>query len=282
MQTALVADTIRPVLIGYLGITSDPLVAWTGPGVFAPTGTADDALNGQTFLPLAPFVKMSNIVEDQSIGGPVTLTVSGQDLDDVALRQVVRDKRAWRGKPAYLWLGLLNSNEYAVIADPVRIKTGVMTGMVVSRRVEEHTVSVEIDRDLGNARSAPFRWVDHTRLFPNDTGTTYVRKLANKPEGLTSSDINSYTVPIWHDPNDWSGYTGYGSYGGWCWLAIEIYGITSFKWLVFREWLLNQAPDWFFNFYTKRGEKLANYVKDRPKFKPIIKYFMDKVVVRYA
>ena len=211
MQSALVAGTVRPTLIGRLDIVSDPVVAWTGPGIFAPTGTDDAALNGQTFLPVAPFIKMSNILEDQSIGGPVTLTLAGHDLDEILLRQVVRDKRAWRGKPAYLWLGLLNSNEYSVIADPVRIKTGVIINMIVTRTKDEHTIAVAIDRDLGNARSAPFRWVDHTRLFPSDTFSTFVRKLANKPSGLTSSDVSGPGIT---SGQDWRSFAGYGSYYG--------------------------------------------------------------------
>ena len=189
MTTALDGATIRPVLIGYLAIDTDPVISWTGPGVFAPTGTDDAILNGKTFMPMAPFVKMSSILEDQSIGGPVTLTLSGHDLDEELLRQVVNDKRAWRGKAAYLWLGLLNSDEASVVADPVRIKTGVITNMVVSRTKDDMTVSVIIDRDLGNARSAPFRWIDHPRLFSTDTWSTYVKKLANKPRGLEASDV---------------------------------------------------------------------------------------------
>jgi hypothetical protein len=197
MVRPLHADTIvavqervvRPVLIGRLEIVSDPIIAWTGPGIFAPVSTGDAAMDGQTFSPLAPFLEMDNINENQSFGGPVTLTLTGHDLDVEALRQVVRDKRQWRGQKAWLWQGLLSADEKTVVLNPVRIKTGLMVHMSTLRDKQKATVSVIIDEDLGNAFSAPYRWIDHTRLFPTDTLSTYVIKLANKPEGLERADI---------------------------------------------------------------------------------------------
>ncbi len=205
MTTGVQAGVIRPVLIGRLDIATDPIVAWTGPGIFAPVGTGDAALDGQTFLPLAPFLEMSPIQEDQGIGGPVTLSLTGHDLDDEALRQIVRDKRKWRGQPAYLWLGLLNADEKTVIADPVRIKSGVMVSMLTLRNKETAEVRVTIDEDLGNARSAPYRWIDHARLFPADTFSAYIIKAANKPAGLEASDVRG-------QGGDWGG-SGWGGYG---------------------------------------------------------------------
>lgn len=415
MSNALQHRVVRPVLIGRLDIATDPITGWLGPGVFAPTGTGDDALDGQSFDPMGPFVGMDDIQEDQGIGGPVTLSLAGHDLDEALLRQIVRDKRTWRGRDAWLWLGLLETGaalrfngdqpagggetnpqyveipdvpehrlttqwtvegwarksvlnqtangasllekangpeaisvqfinqgvrvnaggsfsvlassviaadedvhvavtydnsgaagelklflngildastsgvaeaDYttpepiwlgrreghlkhtfkgvfddvrlwnvartqqqiyesmtrpvdpastglvgywklnegtgttaydatsygndgtlnggpawvdallpnqngAVVADPVRIKTGVMTSMKVKRDKDQATVSVTIDQDLGNARSAPYRWVDHTRLFPADAFSVFIQRLANKPQGLDRGDVIS-------------------------------------------------------------------------------------------
>ncbi len=71
----------------------------------------------------------------------------------------------------------------------MRIKTGVITQMFISRNQDKAVVGTTIDRDLGNARSAPFRWIDHPRLFATDTFSTFVIKLANKPAGLERSDV---------------------------------------------------------------------------------------------
>lgn len=188
MSTALVAGTVRPVLVGRLDILTDPITAWTGHGVFSPTGTGDTALDGQVFVGMAPFVELSQVLEDQGIGGPVTLTVTGHDLDEDALRQVVRDKRQWRLRKAWLWLGLLNVDEATVIADPVRIKTGIMVQMSVERKPDGPVAIVTIDRDLGFAKSGAFRWVDHPRLFPTDTWSTFVVELSNKPTGFELPD----------------------------------------------------------------------------------------------
>lgn len=184
VETALQGSNLTLVLIGRLDFDGDPIKSWTGPGTFAPSGSGDAALDGQTFDPLAPFISITEISEDQSIGGPTTLQLAGHDLDEEALIQAVKNKNAWRGKPAYLWIGILNADEYTVLADPVRIKTGVMTNIRTNRGEDGASVSVTIDRDLGNAKAAPFRWVDHPRFYSADTFSSFVVKLANKPKGL--------------------------------------------------------------------------------------------------
>lgn len=188
MSTAISESVVRPVLIGRLAITGDPVTAWTGPGLFAPTGTGDAELDGFTFDSVEGFVDVSSIKEDQGIGGPVTITAQAHDLDSTLLRQVVRDKRTWRGQPAYLWLGLLDENSL-VVSHPTRIKTGVMTSMEVKRGRDGASILVTLDQDFGNARSAPFRVIDHPRIWPDDTFATFVQKLSNKPGGLERKDV---------------------------------------------------------------------------------------------
>lgn len=190
MVTALEASAVRAVLIGRFDILTDPLVAWTGPGTFAPTATGDAALDGQTFFGMAPYIELSNVVEDQGIGGPTTIVVSGQDLDEELLRQIIRDKRQWRGRGAWLWLGLLNVDEATVIANPVRMKTGVITQMVVTRDGETASVAVTIDRDLGRAQGALWRWLDHTRIYGADTWSTFIIALSNQPDGITDRSLH--------------------------------------------------------------------------------------------
>lgn len=195
MQEGLEARAVRPVLIGRLDILGDPVFAWTGPGLFAPSGTGDSALDGQTFSPSAAFVNISAISEDQSTGGPVTVTATAHKDDEPLLRQVVRDKKTWRGRPAYLWLGLLNADEDTVLANPVRIKTGVMASMVFQRNTDSAVVDVVIDVDLSNAGSASFRLIDHARIHPSDTFSSYIIKLSNQPQGFQSPSIQFNQSP---------------------------------------------------------------------------------------
>ena len=189
METALEAASLRPVLIGRLDFATDPITAWNGPGIFAPSGSGDAALDGQTFTRVDAIVDLSSIQEDQGIGAPVVLTVTAHDLDEEALRQVVRDKRAWRGRKAWLWMGLLNENQATVIADPFRIRSGIMSSMVVRRTDDSSIIEITIDHDLSNARAPAFRVIDHTRFYPSDTFSTFMVALANKPEGLGRTDV---------------------------------------------------------------------------------------------
>ena len=67
--------------------------------------------------------------------------------------------------------------------------------------------------------------------------------------------------------------------GGWlCWVAREIYGASNPKWVLFRSWIDKDAPSWFKWLYGKYGKQFAMFIKDKPKIKKIVKYFMDKVV----
>lgn len=66
--------------------------------------------------------------------------------------------------------------------------------------------------------------------------------------------------------------------GAMCWVAREVYGESSPKWLVFREWLLTEAPSWLRWAYRKFGERFAAWIHTRPAWKNVIRHFMDKVV----
>jgi hypothetical protein len=196
MQTAIQQPVIRPVLIAYLDIDSDPITMWTGAGTFMPTTSGDAILNGKTYYPSESFIDVTDIVEDQGIGGPVTITLKANDIDEDALRQVCRDRAAWRGRDAYLWLGLLDTDLKSVYADPVRIKTGIMTSMTVNRSYNEVFIQLVVDVDIQNARTAPFRLLDHQRVHAGDTFSSFMVELSNKPSGLErSTGINMMYNP---------------------------------------------------------------------------------------
>ena len=64
----------------------------------------------------------------------------------------------------------------------------------------------------------------------------------------------------------------------WCWIAREVYGESNPKWVLFREWLLNKAPEWFKLWYLINGEQVAAWLKDKPEMKARIRLFMDSKV----
>jgi len=66
-----------------------------------------------------------------------------------------------------------------------------------------------------------------------------------------------------------------------CWVAREVYGVHNTDWFVFRTWMLNKAPKWLFNLYSKYGESFSKFIADKPKVKKFIKLAMDVVVKKY-
>lgn len=68
--------------------------------------------------------------------------------------------------------------------------------------------------------------------------------------------------------------------GGKCWVAREVYGRTNPDWLTFREWMLNDAPNWFRQTYIRYGAQFAEFIKDKPRLKWFIKLWMDSKIKR--
>ena len=60
-----------------------------------------------------------------------------------------------------------------------------------------------------------------------------------------------------------------------CWVAREVYGIESSKWMQFREWMLNDSPSWFRKLYLKYGERFAEFISNKPRIKSIIRNWMN-------
>jgi hypothetical protein len=63
-----------------------------------------------------------------------------------------------------------------------------------------------------------------------------------------------------------------------CWVAREVYGEDNPKWMVFRQWLFTEAPEWLCNLYMDEGERFAKFISDKPLLKFIVKKAMDIVV----
>jgi hypothetical protein len=74
-----------------------------------------------------------------------------------------------------------------------------------------------------------------------------------------------------------SAYIGSKAFTGFCWVAREVYGKYNPQWFMFRLWMKKRAPTWFYNLYWAYGERFASFVSNKPKFKKVIRYFMNKV-----
>ena len=81
--------------------------------------------------------------------------------------------------------------------------------------------------------------------------------------------------------NSWNIQTGIrvgtgGMY--YCWVAREVFGATNPKWLKFRRWLLNKAPEKLREYYVEHGIEIANYLKANPDEKARLRLAMEQVI----
>ena len=66
-----------------------------------------------------------------------------------------------------------------------------------------------------------------------------------------------------------------------CWVAREVYGTKTSTWKVFRSWLLNEAPEWLVSAYIKHGPDIAQFIKNKPVLKSVIRRWMDSKIESY-
>ena len=69
-------------------------------------------------------------------------------------------------------------------------------------------------------------------------------------------------------------------FGGFCWVAREVYGEHNPAWMAFRFWMLNDSPSLFKKAYIKYGERFANFISDKPRLKARIRTWMDSKIGR--
>lgn len=207
MQTAAEADVLSPVIIARLDFEGDPLTVWDGPGIFVPTATGDAALDGQTFTSVGNLGQISNIVSTDGISDPLTAALSGVDIDDPLLRQIIRDKRAWRGREAWVWMGFIDMTDpdRPIVIHPIRLKYAYMTKISTNRDRETGVVTVIIDEDLDRAQGHIYRYADQRNYFPTDTAGDFMHQLANSPTGIHG--------PAWGKPVNVS-HSGFVQRGG--------------------------------------------------------------------
>ena len=89
---------------------------------------------------------------------------------------------------------------------------------------------------------------------------------------LGAATVRNYTVPF----SDF----GFGG-GGFCWVAREVYGVEDPRWLVFRAWMLTEAPAWLREGYIAHGEDVAAWVHDKPLAKAALRMLMESALAGY-
>jgi hypothetical protein len=78
------------------------------------------------------------------------------------------------------------------------------------------------------------------------------------------------------------GMGGGGMGMGMCWVAREVYGPANPRWLIFRGWLLSEAPTWLVDLYAAHGEDFAAWIHDKPALKAMLRLLMDCAIAAQA
>lgn len=65
-----------------------------------------------------------------------------------------------------------------------------------------------------------------------------------------------------------------------CWIARAAFGEDDIRWMVFREWLLADAPAWFRGSYLRYGERVGAWISDRPRLRAVVRRAMGVAIRR--
>ena len=65
-----------------------------------------------------------------------------------------------------------------------------------------------------------------------------------------------------------------------CWIARAAFGEDDFRWMIFRSWLVEDAPGWFRGLYCRFGEGLGAWIKGRESARRLVRGAMLPVIRR--
>ncbi|MGO9948134.1 MAG: hypothetical protein ACLPWG_14940 [Steroidobacteraceae bacterium] len=65
-----------------------------------------------------------------------------------------------------------------------------------------------------------------------------------------------------------------------CWVARAAFGETDIRWMIFRSWLLDDAPVWFRRLYIRQGEFVGAWLAGREGARCVVRVLMMSAVNR--
>jgi hypothetical protein len=63
-----------------------------------------------------------------------------------------------------------------------------------------------------------------------------------------------------------------------CWIAQAAFGRDDIRWMIFRAWLIEDAPAWFRQLYISYGESVGAWLTNRPRARAVVRSLMLPVV----
>jgi len=70
------------------------------------------------------------------------------------------------------------------------------------------------------------------------------------------------------------------SAGTLCWVARAAFGEADIRWMIFRAWLINDAPAWFRRLYISHGESIGTWLAPRQGARGIVRTLMMLAIKR--
>lgn len=188
---ALDAEAVYTAWLFRLDIADDPVIVWTGARDYTPAGTGDAALDGFLFERVGFPGNIGNVVDGRGGSQALSLSLPGVDLNDEALKQVVKDKRRWQFRQAWVWIATLDAN-YNVVGVPFRVKTGRIDKMNIGQGRKGNYVNVTIESHQAYASEVANTKYSELRDFdPTDTSQNYVHDLANRQAIIGGATANN-------------------------------------------------------------------------------------------
>jgi hypothetical protein len=65
-----------------------------------------------------------------------------------------------------------------------------------------------------------------------------------------------------------------------CWVARAAFGETDIRWMIFRAWLIDDAPAWFRGLYIRHGELIGAWLSGRERARRVVRAAMMLAISR--
>ena len=171
MQSAVVADLVRPIVLVRCAFDSGALNLWTGIGNLT--------VGGVTYVGAGGLLSVGEMKESSDLAANgITITLEGVTSP---LITKARDEN-YQGRELKVLLGATDASN-GVIADPVVIFSGFMDTMTINETGETASIAVTVENRLiefEKTRVRRYTAEDQRIDFPDDRGLEFVAELAER------------------------------------------------------------------------------------------------------
>jgi hypothetical protein len=171
MQSAVIADLVRPITLVQCAFDSGNLNLWSGIG--------DLTVDSVDYVGAGSLLSIGEIAETSELSANgITVTLSGVTSP---LLSKARDED-YQGRELKVLLGAMDAAN-GVISDPVVVFSGFMDTMVINDGGETATIQVTVENRLiefERTRVRRYTAEDQKIDYPTDKGLEFVAEMAEK------------------------------------------------------------------------------------------------------